>query len=108
VLTFFVDDDFGVPCARASGDLSTLGQLLESDLQSNLRWIDEVVAALREVRVGARKEYVRDGNSIMLRVTETSASLEHLYGGDVVVFDLDAVEAAALDWREFIESLRPK
>lgn len=106
VLTFFVDDDFGAACARASGDLSLLGEFLESDLQPNIEWIDEALVAIQEVRTGARSEYIRDGNTILLTASRSTVSLQHLYSSFSAELELEVVEAALLDWRRFIESLR--
>jgi uncharacterized protein YacL (UPF0231 family) len=106
VLTFFVDEDHGVARARASGDLSLLGEFLESDLQSNIEWIDESIAAVQEVRAGVRSTFVRDGNTILLTASPAKVSLEHLYASFSAELELESVEAALLDWRRFIESLR--
>jgi hypothetical protein len=99
-LTIYIHERWGAK-VDVPDDLWALAQFLESDLQNNIKWAQEVETRLAKVREGVDDRYEREGNCVLLVATEAKANLEYLFGSDRCALDVGVLEDVVRAWRMF-------
>lgn len=78
---------------------------LAIDIQKSPQWAEELLQKTREVKSGQISSWERIGNAYCLRLFPDHVEIEEDYAekpGEAVKIPIDAFEAAATAWREFV------
>ena len=111
-----------LPCARLSMDHEAFGQWLTDELANDSLRLKDLLAAIKELEAGERREYEWTGHDFLLRLTRDDAevvalellqehTLEELQEEDMDFYDAESRSICGLEdfrdllieWRDFLE-----
>lgn len=111
-----------LPCARLSMDHEAFGHWLTDELANDTQRLKELLAVIKELEAGTKREYEWTGHDFLLRLTRDDAevvalellqehTLEELQEEDMDFYDAESRSICGLEdfrdllieWRDFLE-----
>lgn len=95
-------DDKNYPRVKTPKSFKLLGSFLESEIQNDRKYGEEIIRVIDEIKNGQISEWEETGNAHTLILMPEKAKIENEFTNEMCELYLDDLRQSILDWLAFI------